>query len=61
MSAAPSLTKGTPDELLRMPDGDHYELVRGQLVELNMSMESSHVGGRLFRFLGNLERAASSS
>jgi Uma2 family endonuclease len=43
----------TPDDLLRMPEGDRYELVDGRLVELNMSSKSQFVGTRLARFLGN--------
>jgi Uma2 family endonuclease len=43
----------TPDDLLKMPDGDRYELVDGRLVELNMSSKSQLVGTRLARFLGN--------
>lgn len=42
-----------PDDLLKMPDGDRYELVDGQLVERNIGTESSHIGGRIFRWLGN--------
>jgi Uma2 family endonuclease len=33
----------TPDDLLRMEDGSHYELVDGQLVERNSSTDSSEV------------------
>jgi Uma2 family endonuclease len=43
----------TPEDLLAMPDGTGYELVRGQLVERNMGLESSWVGGRL---LARLDR-----
>lgn len=43
----------TPEDLLRMPDGDRYELVDGQLVEQNMSAWSSYVAGRLHRRLAN--------
>jgi Uma2 family endonuclease len=43
----------TPDDVLDMPDGDHYELVDGRLVELEMSSRSSYVGTRLARLLGN--------
>jgi len=38
----------TPEELLRMPDGKHYELVDGELVERVMSMWSSYVAGLCF-------------
>ena len=37
----------TPEDLLAMPEGKSYELVGGKLVELNMGLESSWVGGRL--------------
>src|SRR5438876_11941119 len=43
----------TPEDLLAMPDGKSYELVHGQLVERNMGMETSWVGGRL---LSRLDR-----
>lgn len=39
----------TPDDLLRMRDGGKgLELVNGELKELNVSKESSHVAGQLF-------------
>jgi Uma2 family endonuclease len=41
----------TPDDLLTMPDGDHYELVDGRLVEHKMSFWSSCVAGIIFRTL----------
>jgi Uma2 family endonuclease len=37
----------TPDELLRLPDGDSYELIDGHPVEKHMGGESSFVGGRI--------------
>ena len=37
----------TADELLKMPDGDRYELVGGKLVERHMGMESSFVALRI--------------
>jgi Uma2 family endonuclease len=43
----------TPEELLRMPDGDRYELVDGNLVELNVSAQSSLVAAHLLRLIGN--------
>jgi Uma2 family endonuclease len=42
----------TPEELLSMPDRTNYELVDGHLVERNVSVLSSWVGGRLDRVLG---------
>ncbi len=44
---APALL--TPEDLLSMGDtGKGYELVRGRLKELDMSTESSRVGGKVF-------------
>jgi Uma2 family endonuclease len=42
----------TPEDLLAMPDGRAYELIRGQLVERNIGLKSSWVGGRLLIRLG---------
>jgi len=48
MSTA-ELTKYTADDLLNMPDGDRYELVDGQLVEIEpMGARAGWVAGRLF-------------
>jgi Uma2 family endonuclease len=48
MSAAVATkTHYTPEDLLTMPEGNSYELVGGKLVERNMGLESSWVGGRL--------------
>ncbi len=41
----------TPEDLLSMPDRKNYELVDGQLVERNVSVLLSWVGGRLYRIL----------
>jgi Uma2 family endonuclease len=42
----------TPEDLLHMEDGGKgYELVDGQLVELNVSLLSSDVAGRIYVFL----------
>jgi Uma2 family endonuclease len=46
-------TRYTPADLLTMPDGDRYELVDGELVELNMSFLSSYVAGEIHRRLAN--------
>jgi Uma2 family endonuclease len=43
----------TPDDLLRLPDGDHYELVEGRLVEKQMGAKASSVIWNLGRILGN--------
>jgi Uma2 family endonuclease len=48
MSLAPSPAL-TPDDLLRMPDeGRGFELVHGELRELNRSKESSRVPGNIY-------------
>jgi Uma2 family endonuclease len=41
----------TPEELLAMPDGGHYELIDGELRERNMSLLSSRVAVSLARRL----------
>ena len=38
----------TPEDLLTMPDGKHYELVDGELVETHMSMESVWIQGQVY-------------
>ncbi len=43
----------TPEDLLKMPDGDRYELVDGNLVERNVSLWSSYVAGELHGLLSN--------
>jgi Uma2 family endonuclease len=43
----------TAEDLLTLPDGDHFELVDGKLVERNMGAQSSYVGMRLGRLLAN--------
>jgi Uma2 family endonuclease len=46
-TAVATKTHYSPEDLLAMPDGKSYELVGGQLVERNVGLESSWVGGRL--------------
>lgn len=41
-------THYTPEDLLKMPDGDRYELVNGHLVERTMSLWSSYVAGEVY-------------
>ena len=53
MSTTTAEKRYTPADLLAMPDGDRYELVDGELVERFMGNESSLIGGRLFRWIGN--------
>lgn len=38
----------TPDELLMLPEEDHFELIDGQMIERNPGMLSSWIGGNLF-------------
>jgi Uma2 family endonuclease len=51
MSSTTAATQYTPEDLLRMPDGDRYELVNGNLLERNMSFWSSYIAGELHRLL----------
>lgn len=48
MSVATARRHYEPEDLLRMPDGIRYELVDGELVELNMSVLSSYVAGKVY-------------
>jgi Uma2 family endonuclease len=54
ITAADTVVEYTPEELLRLPDGDSYELVDGRLVEKHMGGKASNVGaeitGRLFEY-----------
>jgi Uma2 family endonuclease len=43
MNAVATTTRITPEEFLSLPDRDRYELVDGQLVEVNVSVLSSRV------------------
>ncbi|HKI35369.1 MAG TPA: Uma2 family endonuclease [Gemmataceae bacterium] len=47
----------TADDLLKMPDGDRYELVDGHLVEHNMSTLACWIAGELLAILRNYCRA----
>lgn len=47
MITAATKKKYTPDELLRLPDGERYELVNGELVEHTLSKMASHVTARV--------------
>jgi Uma2 family endonuclease len=53
MSTVETRAKVTPEELLAMPDGDHYELVDGELVERDVSALSSLVAAKLCRQVSN--------
>ena len=49
----PVETRYTPEDLLTMPDGDHYELVDGKLVETTMGAKSSWIAGELHGLIRN--------
>jgi Uma2 family endonuclease len=51
MNAVVKPPKFTPEDLLRMPDGDKYELVDGNLVECKMGAESCYIAGIIFALL----------
>jgi len=51
MSTATTPTTYTPDDLLKMPDGNRYELVNGQLVERKMSTLASFTAGVIYHRL----------
>ncbi len=53
MSIAEAKKQFTPEELLRIPDGNRFELVDGELVELNVGAQSSYVAGRIYRLVSN--------
>ena len=48
MSIASLLKRYTPADLLSMPDGGRFELIDGELVEVNMSTWSSFVAGGVY-------------
>jgi Uma2 family endonuclease len=43
----------TADDLLTLPDGDHYELVDGKLVEKDVGTKADYIATKLARLLGN--------
>jgi len=51
MSAVASPPRVTPEDLPRMPDGDRYELVDGELREREASFLSSYVAGNVYKLL----------
>lgn len=53
MSIASPPRRYTAADLLTMPDGDRFELVDGELVELEMSNESSWIAGEIYRRIAN--------
>ena len=57
MATAITDRRYTPNDLLKLPDGDRFELVDGQLVEKEMSLLSSFVAGRVTELLSAYSRA----
>jgi Uma2 family endonuclease len=57
MSTITTTTIYTPEDLLRMPDGDRYELIDGQFVEQTTSWWSCFVAGQLFSHLADYCKA----
>jgi Uma2 family endonuclease len=51
--AAPPRSEITPEELLKMPDGGHYELVEGELKERNVSALSNLIALEISGILRN--------
>jgi Uma2 family endonuclease len=45
-------TEITPEQLLKLPDNDAYELVDGKLVERHMGYESSEIAARIIILIG---------
>jgi Uma2 family endonuclease len=46
-------TEVTPEELLAMPDGGHYELIDGELRERKVSVLTNVIAAEITRVLGN--------
>ena len=55
---APTIPRVTPEDLLAMDDGHRYELIDGELVEREMSYESSSVGARFIVEFGIWDRTS---
>jgi Uma2 family endonuclease len=53
MSTTVAPTTYSPEDLLRMPDGDRFELFDGKLVEPKWSTLASFVAGTIFRLIAN--------
>jgi Uma2 family endonuclease len=51
MNAVLETKQYTPDDLLRLPEGNHFELVNGELVERNMSALACFVAMQLLEYL----------
>src|SRR6266849_4677767 len=53
MEATTDETIYTPEDLLSMPDGDHYELIDGKLVVHEMGNKSAYIALWIARLLQN--------
>ena len=53
MTLLDTITVYTASDLARLPNAGDFELVDGELVERQMSMEPSRVATRISRLLGN--------
>src|SRR5207244_2647026 len=51
MSTVATPRRYTPEDLLHLPDGEHYELLDGRLVEHRMSTWATYVAGRMYQRL----------
>jgi Uma2 family endonuclease len=58
MALAAPKTRYTPEDLLTMPDGEHYELVDGELVERDMGTEANWIAGEVYGQIREFNRAA---
>ena len=56
MSTSPPSRAFTPDDLLKMPDGNRYELVEGQLIEDAVSNESAWIATEIAGLLREYAR-----
>lgn len=52
MATDTTATRYTPEDLLKMPGGDEYELIGGKLVRRDRSFWASYIAGQLQVFLG---------
>ncbi len=52
MATVDTKVRLTPDELLSLPGADRFELVDGELLEISMGAESSHISIRLVMLIG---------
>lgn len=58
MSTAELTTRYTAEDLLAMPDGDRYEVVRGELLEKHVSEDADWISGEILSLLRNFTRGS---